>query len=200
MNSCHPRLVHPTPNEFSLHCPHNQISLSYFFGKLTSADWIDPLTKAGCLRTPPLPQETENGIMLPSWPVSQYLARVASQAPDEVLKIILTMEETSNSRVHSDLIDALCAMPRATAAKAKDRVVQWIESTNYLRFPDEFARLIVHVAKGGRTSAALQIARSLLALRQAGNGASKREPVARYGNWEYQETKCSQPSAVCHTC
>ena len=186
-----------TIEEFSQHCPHNQVTLGYFFGRLDSADYIDPLVAKGYLKNPPPPQEVENSITLPFWPESQYLARVAAQAPDKVLEVILAMEETSNSRVHSDLLDALCAIPAVTAAKAKDRVVPWIESTSYLWFPDSFARLIVHMAEEGETSAALHIARSLLALHQASNGVSdeetedafpvRREPVARYGNWEYRE-------------
>jgi len=184
--------------EFAKRCPHNQICLGYFFKKLDSTDWIEPLKKAGYFRTPPPPQETENGIMLPFWPESQYLARVAAQVPDKVLEVILAMEETSNSRVHSDLLDALCAMPAVTAAKARDRAVRWIESTSHLWFPQEFGQLIVHLAEGGETSAALLIARPLLALRSACGGVSeaesedtfspRREPIARCGNWEYRET------------
>jgi hypothetical protein len=184
--------------QFSQHCPHNQVTLGYFFGKLDSADYIDSLARRSYFKKPPPPQETENGIMLPFWPESQYLARVAAQAPDKVLEVILAMEETSNSRVHSDLLDALCAMPALTAAKARDRAVRWIESTSHLWFPQEFGQLIVHLAEGGETSAALLIARPLLALRSACGGVSeaesedtffpRREPIARCGNWEYRET------------
>src|SRR5215207_2844048 len=88
----------------------------YFFDQLRSPDWIQPLFENGLFQNPPEPIREGDYIKFPFWPESQYLARVASLAPESVLEIALQIE-TDNVRVHEDIADAACAMTPHLAAQ-----------------------------------------------------------------------------------
>jgi len=78
----------------------------YFFMKLKTPDWIEPLAKAGRFKDPPNAKRQEGTISFPSWAESQYLVRVAGDAPDIVKQVILNVPETDNQRVHQDFVEA----------------------------------------------------------------------------------------------
>jgi hypothetical protein len=89
----------------------------YFFIRLTTSDWVEPLWKAGRFKDPPAVRRQENTISFPSWPGSQYLLRVAGGAPQAVKKVILSVPETENQRVHQDFVEAALKMPGPLAAE-----------------------------------------------------------------------------------
>ncbi len=66
----------------------------YFFIRLKTADWIEPLWKAGRFKSPPAARRQEDTISFPSWPESRYLVRVAGEAPEAVKKVILEVPQT----------------------------------------------------------------------------------------------------------
>src|SRR5687767_12677218 len=76
----------------------------FFFENLKSAAWIKPLAEEGFFSDPPAGQDNENGGMrFPPWPESQYLARVAEQAPELVINVTVKIPPTENPNVHRDL-------------------------------------------------------------------------------------------------
>ena len=78
----------------------------YFFERLSSSEWIGPLSERGLLSNPPPLEIDEGKVQAPPWPPSRFLARVASQAPQQVLKIILDTK-TNNERVHEDFFNGI---------------------------------------------------------------------------------------------
>jgi hypothetical protein len=169
----------------------------YFFDQLRSPDWIQPLFENGLFQKPPDPIREGDYIKFPFWPESQYLARVASLAPERVLDIALRIE-TDNVRVHEDLADAACTMPPNLAAQWATKEAQWVKNQEYLYFvlPEKLAALVVHLAKGGQVDAALDLARSLLAILPDSHIGERvdvseyfrpPEPRARFEEWSYAE-------------
>ena len=73
----------------------------YFFERLDSADWIQPLFERGFFRKPPGSQRHGDYISFPAWPDSKYLARMARvpEAQEKILDICLEVPDVDNPRV-----------------------------------------------------------------------------------------------------
>ena len=88
----------------------------YFLQRLSSPEWIHPLREHGLFDDPPGPRHDTQGIWVPSWLPSQYLARVAGRAPEEVVDLVLSIR-TDNERIHEDAGGAR-RLPAMTSTKA----------------------------------------------------------------------------------
>lgn len=167
----------------------------YFFDHLENPNWIGYLKDF--FKTPPaLRNEKGETIGFPQWPESRCLARMAKQAPNEVLWIALNITETDNALVHSDLIDAALAMPADLAAQLAERETEWIKKqvSLYLLLPAKYAALFVHIAKGGQTEPALRLAEALLDIHPDERYKDVEElqtlapePKAKFDSWHYEE-------------
>ncbi|MGD0177792.1 MAG: hypothetical protein ABSA50_03985 [Candidatus Bathyarchaeia archaeon] len=176
------------------HVPNNMVTWSYFFGRLQSTKWLSQLKLAGFFDAPPDPQldDEKKTIRMILWPQSQYLARIASESPVEVVKIILDIPETENLFVHSDLVDAALAMPPVLAAEWAKKEIDWIEKRDRINFllPQKLGELIGHLARGKQADAALELTRSLLGTFSSEDerkGISPLEPQARLDTWHYAQ-------------
>jgi hypothetical protein len=138
----------------------------YFFMKLKSPDWIEPLAKAGKFKEPPPTVRQGNTIRFPPWAESQYLVRMAGDAPEIVRNTILNVPLTDNQRVHQDFVEAALGMPGPMAGGIAAAEAAWIREQEYLYilYPDKVFELIVHLAEEGQAEAALRLAASLLQL------------------------------------
>jgi hypothetical protein len=162
----------------------------YFFERLSSPAWIAPLQEHGLLSGPPELEIHEGLIRAPLWPPSQYLARVAGDAPDDVLRAILEIE-TSNERVHEDFAEAALAFPPALAARWAQHEIQWLRASGHLYFllPDKLCKLIVRLAEGDELTAALPLAEELFrpvpAEARSERTSRLENAVGRFDAWEY---------------
>jgi hypothetical protein len=172
----------------------------YFFMKLKSPEWIEPLAKAGKFKEPPATRRQENTISFPPWPESQYLVRMAGEAAEVVKTVILSVPQTDNQRVHQDFVEAAQRMPGAIAAEIAAREAEWIREQKYLYilYPDKVFELITHLAEEGQVAAALGLASALLQLSpdprpttRIGEGEDAlempKDAVARLDEWHYQQ-------------
>lgn len=64
----------------------------YFFRNRPHPAWLPLLWDHGFFNEPPQPVESEQGVMLPPWDIQDYLATVAAEAPDFLVKHIKTIE------------------------------------------------------------------------------------------------------------
>jgi hypothetical protein len=172
----------------------------YFFMKLKSPDWIEPLSKAGKFKEPPATIRQENGIRFPPWAESQYLVRMAGDAPEIVKNVILKVPQTDNQRVHQDFVEAALRMPGAIAAEVAGKEAAWIREQKYLYilYPDKVSELIAHLAEEREVVAALGLAGAWLQLSadprpttRIGKGEDAiempRDAVAKLDAWHYQQ-------------
>lgn len=179
--------------------PSNLVAHDYFFERLISPSWLDPLQVNGFFSHPPPPEtDTEKGIIgYSAWPQSRYLARMAPLAPEKVLRIMLAVPPTDNARVHQDFASAAAAMPAELAAKWAEPEAERISKQGGLfrLLPERLSTLINQLLQGGQTPVALALARALLAIipdvRHEAQKTNKDEyslrpePRARFSTWEY---------------
>lgn len=151
----------------------------YFFQNLKSADWIEPLWKAGFFRHPPPAERDGNSVAYPPWVESQYLARMADLSPEVVAKVIEAMEETENVRVHRDVIEVAAKLPPAVAGSLVTKIGRFLRHTN-TRFIDyPLAKFVQNLVIGGEIDAALTLLRAVLAFLPDGQGRGETVPGSR---------------------
>lgn len=172
-----------------------QADYEYFFSQLQTPVWIRPLKQAGMFSIPPPPEREGDLISFPRWPESEYLARMASIAPEIVMDVILQMPITENIRVNEDLIDAALAMPAELAVKISDRTKIWVESKYTPLFPEKLGTYVAHLAKGGQKAEALGLTKTVLAVLPDADKERyldenpyriSPQPRARFATWDYR--------------
>jgi len=170
----------------------------YFFDKLENPLWLRPLWARGLFQYPPPPEESSDRktVRFPPWPLSRYLARVASFDPELAIEVALEIPDNGNVSVYEDLVDVGIAVPAVNAAKIARRAQKWAESPYQWLLPDKLAKLTVHLATGGQTDAAIRLGRQLLGVlpdpriekgKEMPQGVLVPEPRTRYDQWRYQE-------------
>jgi len=171
---------------------HNPVNYEYFFRKISSPDWIKPLEKKGYFKHPPQPIEQENFTRFPVWVESQYLARMASRAPDIVTEVALSIPETDNVRVHEDLTDIALNIPVNLAIKFVPKINKWLKSSYLVFLAEKVAKLMVKLAKEGEVNSVLELMKILLQILPLENtdksiSSFRSEPRIRLDSWEYRE-------------
>jgi hypothetical protein len=171
------RTVSPTPcdvQRLRQSIPNNQITLSRFFAQI-DARWVVPLRDAGLfVHLPATEGAAGDAPRFAAWPASSYLARVASTASASELQIIgevsLTIPDTDNPWVNRDLAKVALAVPTEVAEALGQRLCSKLRGAA-LGFADDLAALAERLADDGRTPAALDLTRALLAVEVEGDEA-----------------------------
>jgi hypothetical protein len=165
----------------------------YFFEKLNFPTWLAPLAAKGRFRNPPHKVAVEGGVMFPPWPESQYLARMARipAAQREVLDIVQAMPDTDNINVHNDLLDIALVLPANAAASLVGKARSWLQTPYHGMVKYHIGDLIAHLASGGETNAALQLAKDTFSLLpnapNDGGSLFSPEPRGWIEDWHYEE-------------
>ena len=116
--------------------------------------------------------------------------RVASRAPDEVLKLARAIPPTDNPRVHHDLFEIAAELPGPAAAELARKETKWLrEYTGHLMgVPHAAIALLTHLANEGQAKAAFGLAGVLLAVtRKDGPGGPREATAIRLDDYEYGE-------------
>ena len=140
----------------------------YFFDKLTTPSWIEPLNKRGRFDHPPGIERIENMYRFPSWPEGEYLLRMADVAPQEVAAAIKPVCFASeNHIVHRLLLEITRKLPPALAKDLAVQETAWVREQGSLipLYPEKAAALVVHLVTGGEPGVGLELASAILEVR-----------------------------------
>ena len=140
-----------------------------FFLELANPLWVEPLRRYGLFRTAPaLHADPDGSVQVTPWAQSQYLARMAAEAPEDVARAFEQMDDGGNPAVHRDVVDAASRMPARVAKRLVPRVVGYLHQPfRTLIDPDALARLLSQLARDAPTRVALQLAEALYAPQRA---------------------------------
>lgn len=145
--------------------PNAPAAFERFFDRLQNPKWLELRDSKDFFAHPPEPESNpeERSISYAGWPQSRYLARVARLAPDRVMAVAAGIQ-TDNIRVHGDLIEAALTVSAHSAVKLIPSVKTWLALPQLPMVPEDLGKLIAHLASGGEVGAALDLARSVLAV------------------------------------
>lgn len=161
------------------------VNHAYFFSKLESSEWIEPLVDAGFFRDPPPPRERGDFVNYPTWPESKYLLRMAPIAPAEVEQVIGQIPDTDNITVHEDLARAVIHLSARSMARWATGEARWVSQQAQIRFPlaEALGAVVERLVSLGKTRVAMDLVRSLLTIRcvvDSDRHGSVREPSQPY--------------------
>lgn len=137
---------------------------AYFFDRLNNPAWIEPLHQRGFFQRPPaaIRSEDEGTISFPDWPELRYLLRMAPKASEAVSRVILSIPDTDNARVHELLVEIGAQLPPKTTGRLADRALSWLDNPfTRAHFAEPFARFVAHLAEQRETKRAESLAAKL---------------------------------------
>ncbi len=136
-----------------------------FFKRLQNPEWIPSLEEAGYFKSPTEVKRLEGGgVQYMRWPAADYLARMASQAPEQVAAILAEVQ-TDNPSVVGDMVKASLEMPAKVAISLVPNICQAARAgTLWIHFKDASA-LCVRLAEGGEINEALSLADALFSVK-----------------------------------
>ena len=173
----------------------------YFFSGLENPLWLKPLTERGYFKHPPKAQRFDDGtIHFPYWPEIQYLKNVCSEAPDEVINLVMDLPDIDNPVVYDGILDIALQLPGKQSAKLKDKILEYADMEHQL-FLGKYAKLLAHWAAENQTSVALELSKLLVAFAPDPQSAEKQKrrnedpmpwgtllhPAPRFDFWVYRE-------------
>ncbi|MDJ0356068.1 hypothetical protein [Paenarthrobacter sp. PH39-S1] len=159
-----------------------------FYEGLKNPHWVKPLAKLGAFVDPPEPEPTGDGYIRDVfWPEVSYLMNVCTEAPSEVIDVLLGLEATSNSWVRRALFIVGSQVPAAEAVRLKPLLNAWAESGGFgwRTDPQDLVSFAVNLLEGGQTKYGVSFANLLFRPREAtGDG---RHPVVELETYWYAE-------------
>ena len=167
------------------HVPCNAAAHGHFFTKCDNPKWLPLLRVKRFFENPPGPvEDPETGsVRFPTWPQSDYLARMAVYQPAEILDIIISLDPPS-PWVRNDLAKAVLAMPPEIAVRAVPAMLRWLGAPyQLLLLPKNACELVAKLAEASELDGAFALAEEFLDL------TSPREPASgfRHDHYHYRE-------------
>ena len=112
--------------------------------------------------------DNETGsIRFPQWPEGNYLARMASVAPDAVVAVLESLESTDNPVVTRHILEIAESLPDSHLQHISSQLtdlLQSVEMSYAYKYVDEAVQLISRLIKIGATDDGLIIANQLLTI------------------------------------
>lgn len=140
--------------------------LSYFFERLDSPDWLDPLSEHNLLAASWAGlDEIDDGLRLQHWPAGRYLVKMAASSDPAVrVQVAAALRAAGGSDdqdVHWHGAEAMAALPAGEAEPLIDILDGWLGRDT--RLPHSFAvhTILGNLAKGDRPEVALRLFGSL---------------------------------------
>ena len=163
--------------------------VKYFFSKLNSPGWIQPLKEQGFFSNTPAITREGDYVKFPIWPLSGYLIRVAEQKPREVMDIIKDTKEKENFRVWGDFIQCSLKMLSSIAKEIIPLAKGWIKTPYFSYLPEEIGELCVKLNNEQEVEPSLDLLGALLdvKIRQKEKESTSRAAQPHFEIWSYKE-------------
>jgi hypothetical protein len=175
-----------------------------FFLELANPTWVEPLRDAGFFKSaPPFRVDDDGYVQLVPWAESQYLARMAPEAAEDVARAFLEMDEQGNSAVERDVIEAASKMPSSVSKNLVRKIVKYLdEPFRAILDPQDLKRLLGLLLRHDQQREASQLAEGLYSPReidQASVGTLWPEVIAGLETYWYGETLSELIPDLVHT-
>ena len=169
----------------------------YFFSRLTSPDWIQPLAAEGLFNPPYGARRSGEGYVFPVWTPGEYLSRMAQHpaAGQQVVEILRDLDESDNPRVYEVIADAAQAVSSDLATGLVPKVAEGLRLPFQLQLPEKVSDLIVKLNEAGLVEEAIQLLREAFAIVAAPSDGGDGEeavqyplppkPRGRFDSWQY---------------
>ena len=155
----------------------------YFFSRLENPLWLKPLAERDCFKYPPKSRQFDDGtVQYPYWPEIQYLKNVCSEAPDEVVKLLIDLPDTDNPVVYDVILDIALQLSGEYSVKLKNKIFVYTGMDHQFR-TYRFAELLAYWTEENQTSVALELSKTLIAFLPDPQSEEKRKQRNNANDW-----------------
>jgi len=180
----------PTPEQVEaalLKIPTFQLRRVFYEG-LENPLWLRPLKTAGAFSNPPEPEATGDGYLRDTyWPELTYLERVAPEAPDEVVDVLLQLEKSTNGWVRRAVFEIGSQIPAGSSVRLEPLLKAWLP-TGFGWRTDSHAlvSLAVRLLEEGQEKVGRWLANALFAPRESDDSSGIRKPELLLDEYWYE--------------
>ena len=176
-----------------------EIDRLYFFSRLQNPEWLKPLADRGTFQSPPEAVHlSDTTVQYPFWPELQYLQNISQFRPNEIANIILVLPTTTNIRIYDHLVALALEMPPSVSPTLLPKLLQTMHG-DHLHIPLKTIDLVTHWIEYEQISAAMELAKHLIAFQPDPKAEEKRQlwladpndyrslldPTPRLDEWHY---------------
>ena len=140
-------------------------NFAFFFkhaAENADATWLPFLSKKGYFANPPNVQSVDDdSVIFPIWWPIRYLAKIADQAPDEVIEIIQHLPRVDNPRIYYEILEVALRLHGAQSAKLTPKILESTDINDQL-LAFNYTGLLAHWVAENQTSAALELSKILV--------------------------------------
>lgn len=156
-----------------------------FFENLNNPRWVEALATEGAFSHPPEPEATDDGqIRDIYWPEIDYLTRMAPEAPEAVVDVLLKFSKSTNAWVRRATFAIGALVPPEQAARLEPLLRAW-SSTGFgwRTDPRDMVGMTVNLLSGGKIKFGQWLANELFKPR---NAKGRREQFALLDDYWYE--------------
>lgn len=128
--------------------------------------WVRPLLDAGAFVNPPEPTVDDKGLIREQpWPEIDYLKEMAQHVPGDVVDVLLTVKDSTNSWIRRGIFEIGANIPADQAMRIVPIIVGWVNSDTGLGFrsdPRNQTLMVRNLLDNGQHKAGMQLATILL--------------------------------------
>lgn len=159
-----------------------------FYEGLENPLWVRPLLDAGAFADPPEPEPTGDGYIRDTyWPELSYLTRIAPQAPDAVVDVLLRLQESSNAWVRRAVFEIGSQIPAEYSVRLETLFKDWVKSGfGWRTDPRSIVSLAINLLEGGQRRAGRWLANALFEPRQGDETKPIRKPELSIEEYWYE--------------
>ncbi len=160
-----------------------------FYEGLENPLWVRPLLEAGAFTTPPEPEPTGDGYIRDTyWPELSYLTRIAPQAPDDVVDVLLKLQDSNNAWVRRAVFEIGSQIPADSSVRLEPLLKKWATTGLGWRTDSRaVVSLAVKLLEGGQPRLGRWLANALFQPRPSDETTAIRKPVLLLDEYWYEE-------------
>lgn len=160
-----------------------------FYEGLENPLWVRPLLEAGAFTNPPEPEPTGDGYIRDTyWPEIAYLTRIAPQAPDDVVDVLLQLRESNNAWVRRAVFEIGSQIPAESTVRLEPLIKAWVQSGfGWRTDPRSLVSVAIKLLKGGQPRLGRWLSNALFAPRPGDETKSIRKPELLLEEYWYEE-------------
>lgn len=145
-----------------------------FYRSNKNPNWVKPLFEAGAFSAPQEAVVDERGLIRePYWPEIDYLKEMSQFAPEDVVQVLLSLKDSTNSWIRRAVFEIGANIPPNQAALLVPIIIDWgIEGLGFRSDQEAQATMIRNLLTGGEHRAGMRLADLLM--RPVAGGKRKR--------------------------
>ncbi len=181
----------PTPDHVRvtlLKIPTFQLRRVFYEG-LENPLWVRPLLEAGAFTSSPEPKASGDGYIRDTyWPELSYLTRIAPQASDDVVDVLLKLQGSNNAWVRRAVFEVGSQIPADSSVRLEPLLKKWLTTGFGWRTESRsLVSLAVNLLEGGQPRLGRWLANALFQPRPGDETKAIRKPELLLEEYWYEK-------------